>query len=218
MIQEVEGPTRGWWYAKFRIPWPKNTKPSWHIDLLLAHKILLPILNQYKNDLILWRFHRRANRRDEAGHEFQFIFYSSSGNAQKIYNSLKSDKLLKEMKNVGEIIQDSYDEPNSITKPNVEDTSDPGTPPIRKTWPYFIMGVCQMWLELITEVAKDTPAEQEPSTLQGILEFYQQVNETINQTWQEEGCHHFLHHLNAIFGYEPIMVYPRMVYGALMSF
>jgi len=205
--QEIRNSTNGWWYARFCIKWPKNIAiPFWYIDLLLAHKIISPILYEQKNNLPLWRFHRRAVR-DQTGHQFSFIFYSSTETARQIYNSLKSDALLKEMKDTGIILQDIYDDPSEISKLNIEDTSDSNwSPIIQKSWPYFIMGVCQMWLNLITEIAEHASTEQRTLSFPEILDFYKQVNNTIKQLWQKEGCHSFLHHLNAIFGYEPIIV------------
>jgi hypothetical protein len=35
------------------------------------------------------------------------------------------------------------------------------------------------------------------------------VDEVVEEMWRQEGSHAFLHHLNAIFGYEPVVVYER---------
>ncbi len=45
-------------------------------------------------------------------------------------------------------------------------------------------------------------------TLPQILDFYRQVNDAVTDTWHREGHHAFLHHLNALFGYEPIDLGP----------
>lgn len=206
MEKEVQE-AKGWWYARFRMKWPENQTPDWHVDLLLAHKIITPVLNRYMTNIDLWRFHRRAARDDE-GHQFSITFYSSPETAQQVFKALKSDKLLKRMKRAGVIIQDLYEDPSRMIAPQIEDTSDGNwSPTIRKSWPYFIMGVCEMWLNLIDELSKNTLAAQKRPSLKKLLASYQKTNETIKNLWQTEGGHSLLHHLNAIFGYEPVLIH-----------
>jgi hypothetical protein len=199
----------GWWYARFRMNWPPDTNPAWYTDLLIAHQVMMPLLDEYKSNIPLWRFHRRAAR-DDHGRQFSFIFYSSSETAQQIFDTLQSDPLLRNLKFAGVIDEDVYDNPAVIGKPHIEDTSDKKWPDsIQKTWPYYIMGVSQMWLNLIAEVAADKMAGHPPSSLQEIEEFYQRVNETVTELWEKEGRHAFMHHLNAIFGYEPLIYWEK---------
>ena len=199
----------GWWYARFRLNWPSNTNPMWYIDLCIAHQVIMPLLDEYKSNIPLWRFHRRAAR-DDHGRQFSFIFYSSPQTAQLIFDTLRSDPFLRNLKFAGVIDEDVYDNPAVITKPHIEDTSDKNWPDsIQKTWPYYIMGVSQMWLNLIADVAADKMAGDPPSSLQDIEEFYQRVNETVTELWEMEGRHAFMHHLNAIFGYEPLIYWEK---------
>jgi hypothetical protein len=178
------------------------------MDLFLAHKVIAPVLYQYREDIILWRFHRRAVR-DQSGHNFSFIFYASPETARRIYNTLKADPHLKAMKSTKMIVDDAYDDTSRVTKPNIEDTSDRNwSLPVQKSWPHFIMGVSQMWLDLITEIAGQT-TEKGLSSPREIEAFYQQVNQSVLESWQEEGRHALLHHLNALFGYEPVIVYEK---------
>lgn len=205
-MPQESSPANGWWYARFRIKWPENTEPSWHIDLLIAQEIIAPVLYQYSKEISLWRFHRRAAR-DTEGHQFSFTFYSSSGAANQFFTILRSSLLLKRMKRTGVIIQAIYDDAGKIIAPDIKDTSDGNWAlPIRKSWPFFIMGVCQMWLSLITEISEEITKKQKSSSLKKMQEGYRQVNETINALWREQGCHAMLHHLNAIFSYEPILI------------
>jgi hypothetical protein len=207
MKRKVEDSNKGWWNERFRMKWPKNKEPSWHIDLVLAHKIIAPILYQHKHNIDLWRFHRMAAG-DLCGHQFSFSFYTTPETAYQICNSLKSDALLKKMKRAGVIIEDLYDFSDKVVAPNIEDTSDTKwSAPIKKSWPYFIMGVCQMWLKLITEIAENLSAGKKLTSLPKLLAFYQKVNEAVIKSWQEEGGHALLHHLNAIFGYDPVLIY-----------
>ena len=214
-VQAIEPPpaeiatSDGWWYARFRIQWPEEEEPSWHEDLLIAHKIVAPALLQYKEGIRLWRFHRRAAR-DQAGHRFSFIFYAPAETAYQVFDTLRSNALLIEMVYTGRIVEEVYDNPDRIAKPRIKDTSDPNWPSsIQKSWPYFIMGVSQMWLKLIAETVADMPAGDAPLALVEYEEFYKEVNAAITSLWENNGRHAFLHHLNALFGYEPLTFYEK---------
>jgi hypothetical protein len=118
------------------------------------------------------------------------------------------------MKTRGIIIRDVYDDTSVISHSNIEDSSDRSwSPPVQKAWPYFIMGVSEMWLNLIAEIANQTPGGKVSSSFEEVLGLYKQVNASLEQLWQEEGQHAFLHHLNAIFGYEPVMVREKRLMG-----
>jgi hypothetical protein len=208
---EEEVSRNGWWHARFHIKWPEDEEPSWHLDLLIAHKTISPVLDQYRNRITLWRFHRRAAR-DQTGHQFSFIFYSSPETADQIYDAIRSDPIVREMKIAGLIIQDIYDDTSVITQPDIEDTSDKSwSSQMKKSWPHYIMGVSEMWLDLIKEISNQFSSGEMPSSLQENEAFYKDVNERITELWQEEGRHALLHHLNAIFGYEPIIVIEKRI-------
>jgi hypothetical protein len=200
---------QGWWTARFRMHWPPDTEPTWYMDLYLAHQVIAPQLKQYEKEIFLWRFHRRAAR-DDAGRRFSFIFYSSPQTAEKIFNGLKADPLLAKLKSAGVIDQIGFDDPAQITRPNLEDTADKSWPlSVQKTWPFYIMGASQMWLNLIAEVAAEKPTDIPPASIEEIEAFYQHVDETITQLWQKEGRHAFMHHLNALFEYEPLIYWEK---------
>jgi hypothetical protein len=111
------------------------------------------------------------------------------------------------MKKTGVIIQDLYEDTEKVHAPNPEDTSDGNwSPTIRKSWPYFIMGVCRMWLAQIEEIEGTIPLKKRRSSLRALLESYRHINESIKTLWREQGYHSMLHHLNAIYGYEPVLV------------
>ena len=151
-----------WYSASFFISQPDQTdEPAWHIDLLIAHQIVSPILAEREKDIPLWRFHRRASS-DRIGHRFSFIFHSLPEVASQICKSLKSDALLKKMKGEGIITKDTY---TDLNQASIEDTSDlEWSPQIKESWPYFIMGVCQMWLGLINSVAGEVKVASGRST------------------------------------------------------
>ncbi len=200
--------TKGWWAARFKIHWPVSAEPSWYLDPLLADRVIRPALNELQGEIELWRFHRRA-RRDEAGHQFSFIFFASPAAAQQIYRHIQANATLKMMQSSGLIDRVGYESTDRITKPDVEDTSDPNwSPMLQKAWPFFIMGVSQTWLELIRLEVQQTGAGKR-STVADLTGLYRRVNDAVADLWQQEGGHAFLHHLNAIFGYEPVQVYER---------
>lgn len=199
----------GWWFARFQLQWPEEESANWHWDLLIAHRIIAPVLEQSKESIRLWRFHRRAAR-DQAGHQFSFIFYASAERAYQIFDELRSNDLLAEMKSAGIITADAYDTSEKIGKPLISDTSDPNWPAaLRKSWPYYIMGVSQMWLQLISETLADRPSPDAALSLAENEQLYKEANAIITSLWEVNGQHAFLHHLNALFGYHPIIFYER---------
>jgi len=199
----------GWWRVRFRMNWPPDTDPIWYMDLYLAHQVIMPLLEKNKNEIHLWRFHRRASR-DRAGRQFTFYFYSTPRTAQQIYDALQSNPILIDTLSAGVINDIVYDNPANIKWPNIDDTSDKKWPlSIRKTWPYYINGVSQMWLNLVAEIADRDLQADHPALIEGIDSFYRQVDETVTKLWQENGSHAFLHHLNAVFGYEPLIYWEK---------
>lgn len=205
--------SRGWWYVRFSMQWQQDKEPAWQLDLLLAHQVVAPVLRQHRNEIALWRFHRRAAR-DQAGHQFSFIFHSSPETARRIFATLQENALLVALKERGVVVRVGCDDPAVNSRPKLEDTSDPHWPPaIQKSWPYYIQGVCEMWLNLIDQTAGASPAGDRPPGLDDLLHRYERINTSVEQLWQEEGQHAFLHHLNAIFGYRPLVVQHKFLLG-----
>jgi hypothetical protein len=203
----VRSDQNGWWRVQYLLNWPQDSDPDWYLDLYIASQIVAPVLNRYRSEVVLWRFHRRAVR-DAAGHQFSFLFYSTADTAGRIYADLKSNPNVQQLKSSGKLFEADYDDLARNTKSRIEDASDSSwSPSIQKSWPYFIMGASQMWLQLILQIADQASAES-PSAVRD-PEFYRQVQAAITNLWQTEGRHAFLHHLNALFGYEPVIVYEK---------
>lgn len=192
-----------WWYVRFRLIWPPDTEPDFSADLLLADVVVKPRLHAYRQNIKYWRFHRRAAR-DNAGHQFSFIFYTDKDTAENIYRSILSDQIatkLKQEKIVQDIILDDLDN-NSLT--DIKDTSDKNwSPAIQTAWPAYIMGVSNMWLQLIEQ---EIGVNNQTADIGALLENYRIANQKITTLWQTEAQHALLHHLNAIFGYEPVII------------
>jgi hypothetical protein len=199
----------GWWAARYRFHWPPDTQPVWYMDLYLAHQVILPRLVDNEAEILLWRFHRRAAR-DGGGRQFSFLFYSSPQSARRIFDELKMDPLVHNLKSAGVIVQEVYDDPAKLELPNIEDMGDKNWPiPIQKSWPYYIMGASQMWLSLIVAVAAEKMTDNPPASIEDIKSFYQGADEAITRLWQQDGRHAFMHHLNALFEYEPLIYWEK---------
>lgn len=197
-----------WWRCDFRIVWPDDTEIDWGMDLLLAHAVISPVLVKHINDISYWRFHRRAAR-DAAGHQFSFLFYSTPEIASAVLSEIANSKRLQEAYDANLIAVVLIDDPDHPLLPHIEDTSDPHwSPYLQKNWPSFIMGTSSLWLGLIDESMQDSP--EDSADIHLLLEHYRQVNSRISETWRTEGQHALLHHLNAIFGYEPLHIKKKM--------
>ena len=97
VVVDVDGAKRpsvdsreSWWYVRFRMRWPEGEEPLWYPDLLLADRVLGPVLEAEEDNISLWRFHRRAAR-DEAGRRFSFIFRATPATAARVNALIKAD-------------------------------------------------------------------------------------------------------------------------------
>jgi hypothetical protein len=196
----------GWWFVRFRMNWPEHIEPAWHMDLLVAHEVIKPVIDSHSPDIYLWRFHRRAAR-DAAGHQFSFIFFATPETARKVFAQLSQNSTLALARSAGRILEIAYDDTAAIARPEISGTSDPNwSEPLRKAWPFYLMGASQMWLDLIAGMADNVKADQPTASFDDLDRRFAGINATITTLWQNEGRHAFLHHLNALFGYEPIFI------------
>jgi hypothetical protein len=179
------------------------------MDLLIANEVVAPVLYRHEANLPLWRFHRRAMN-DKYGHSLSFIIYTTPVTAEAIYAEIRSDPLLKALVATGKVSQVSYDGTKNINRPQVEDVSDKNWPPIiQKSWPYFIMGVSRTWLGMVSQKADELGNGSSGTTLYAYEKLYRRVEESVDQMWRNDGRHAFFHHLNALFGYQPLVIYER---------
>ena len=190
----------GWWYARFHIDRPEGEEARWYMGTLIGAEVIAPIFDDYYQDVQVWRIHRRAGN-DSYGHVFSFIFYSTPQGAQRIYNAIANNAVVKYLLGSGQLTRVSVDDVTRITRPNIEDTSDASWPlSVQKTWPAMIMGVSRMWLDLVSELAS------RESSAGGIEAKYRKVQDDITRIWSEQGQHAILHHLNAIYAYQPLLI------------
>lgn len=115
---------------------------------------------------------------------FSFIFYSSVDTADRIYHQIKNNELLQWLKTEQTIIWTGFDDIANNRRPDITKSGDAKWPDeIKKTWPNFIMGASQMWLDLVTEYASQLDADEEP------LIRYQQVQIRMTEVWRDHGQH-----------------------------
>ncbi len=202
----VTAAVKGWWYARFQIQWPEDSKPSWYIDAAIADQVIKPALRTYETEIDLWRFHRRAVR-DDVGHQFSFIFYTNQQSANLIYSNIKENPFLQLLQSGGQVVKVRYDDTSVIKKPNIQDTSDPRwSIEVQKSWPYFIMGASNMWLDILDQLWNEYEQQHPSLTFETQLEAYHNIYDSLTYLWQEECGHALLHHLYALFGYVPVKV------------
>jgi hypothetical protein len=202
-ITRITDQVQYWWHVKYRIHWAANTEPDLFIDLLLADAVIEPILLKHYESISYWRFHRRAAR-DDAGHQFSFIFYSDKNTAQSINQEINHNEITKKMLEMNILQKIQTDDPDRNTLAEINAISDMNWPvTLQNAWPAYIMGVSSTWLQLINQEIRD---ERPVSDINYLLDRYKQADVTISKLWYEQGQHAFLHHLNAIFGYEPVLI------------
>jgi hypothetical protein len=197
-----------WWAYRFKIDWPPDHEPDFAVDLLVAHAVVKPVLMEFESKIGLWRFHRRANR-DHTGHQFTFLLYSDPETAEAVFRKIGNSGVLGEALAAGIVARTIMDNPATPERPRIEDTSDARwSPLLQRTWPYFIMGVSSLWLGLIDEALAEVP--EGSSEIRALLERYRKAEARVISIWRDEGQHALLHHLNAIFGYTPVLIRKEM--------
>ena len=194
-----------WWRVKFRIHWPEGEDLDFSIHSLIADLVLRPVLDQHGDSLVLWRFHRRAAR-DGAGHQFSFIFYTASDVAEAVNADIQQNSVNIALLEAGTLDKVLYHSMPADERKQVEATSDPvWSPEIQKSWPWYIMGVSQTWLDMIAQLRTESPMPANPAVAE-MQRYYKALDAKITDQWGRYGRHAYLHHLNAVFGYVPVYI------------
>ena len=198
------GDADAWWSIAFKLRWDPEQTPDWYLDALLADQVGAPALAELDAQISLWRFHRRAAN-DEAGHRFSLLVYTDPVTADILYEKIREASVLRWLESDGRIVSLSMTRTDRPELPPIARSSDAAWPPeIQASWPWFIMGVSQTWLSLIRQVTAEQPLENpSPATL---LDYYRTVNDRVTALWRDNGQQVYLHHLNALFGYQPLVI------------
>ena len=195
-----------WWYVRFKMVWDnRSDQVDFSRNLIIAHQIINPVLNSYDEQIKLWRVHRRAVN-DSAGHQFSFIFYAPANTAELIFEQVRNHPVSKQLIQ-HQILQKIYTTSTKQTRrPNIEDTSDKHwTKSIQKSWPYYIMGVSILWLDLLNQEAIKINLDSTQS-IESQMQQYQNIHISLTEQWKSHAKHAYFHHISGIFGYEPIEV------------
>jgi len=196
-------PEPRWGALRFRFPWPPGGDPAWHLDLLFADRVLRPILEREARGILLWRLHRRAVR-DGAGHQLSLLFFADPGTARRVLAAAAAHPLVARAREAGRLTEFLAEQTASA---RLADTSDPSWPEVlRAAWPHYIAGASRMWLELVHAFSPPGEPCGAAEDLDLLERGYRETAARLDALWQEEGLHAFLHHLNALFGYAPIVV------------
>jgi len=193
-----------WRSITFHLGWDREQTPDWYLDALLADQVCAPALAEWGPQISLWRFHRRAGN-DKVGHRFSLMVYSDALTADFLYQHIRESSVLQWLESEGRIEQVSMEAVERPELPSIARTSDAEWPPeVQASWPWFIMGVSQTWANLIREVTTKQPMDA--SSPDGLLDYYRGVNDQVTALWRDYGQHVYLHHLNALFGYQPLVI------------
>ena len=196
---------KGWWRVSFDLAWDQTEEPNWHVDVLLADQIMAPIIAHGEARISLWRFHRRAAT-DDVGHRFSFIFYADAEIAAIVNNGVENSALAARLLEEGIVREVRLAAIDETAARGIGATSDPAWPEaLRRGWPWFIMGVSQSWLRLIDETKADRPPPDRAS-MPDLLQYYRDLHGEVSDLWREHGQHAYLHHLNAVFGYQLLII------------
>lgn len=196
---------KAWRKVSFRIRRDPSGEPDWHVDALLADQVLAPIIAHTESRIALWRFHRRAAR-DAAGHRFSLLFYSDLDTAQTINNGVAQSLAAKLLRADGLLVETGLADLSGAAEAALEATSDASWPDaIQQSWPWFAMGVSQSWLRLISEVRTTRPLTDGASAAE-LIGYYRGIHDEVSALWRDHGQHAYLHHLNALFGYQPLII------------
>lgn len=204
-VQYADVDGAAWHACRFRMSFEEGDEPDWHIDLALAHVVVGPILEDYRDELVFWRFHRRAAH-DKAGHQFSFIFYADSKTSSTLASAIMASSWLTRLQQADVVTWASCRDQGAWQGSEISDSSGKSwSEEIRNAWPLYIMGVSEFWLDMIRQLAA-AEATQNAADPESLLAEYKSVNDQLTEQWQQQGRHALLHHLNAVFGYSPLLM------------
>ena len=193
-----------WWRISTKMHWEPEQEPDWYMDALLADQVYAPALAEFGAAVKLWSFHRRAAD-DGAGHLFTLLVYADAQTVEALYQRIRAVVLMQWLESDSRISSPTMTKMARSDTPAIALSSDAAWPAeIQASWPWFIMGVSQTWLSLIRQVTAGQPnADSSPAAL---LDYYRVVHERVSDLWRDHGQHAYLHHLNALFGYQPLII------------
>lgn len=203
-----------WYTYMFRMEVSESVGPRWWVDLFLLDTVVRDFLSKNRTTINLWRFHRRFNT-DEAGHQFSFILYTTREVSETIESFVSGHEaiaVLQQAKLLRARVQRNDGS-------EIEATCDKSWPlSLQQAWPYYIMGTCQMVLDLMDRLRTSSRPPFNNTSINDYENYYAKLMAEVTSVWQNHGSHAFFHHINAIFGYVPLIAQPRQLAGFLATF
>jgi hypothetical protein len=155
-----------WNHFKLRFEHPAR----WWIDIYLIDAVFKNTVAKYRNELQLWRFHRRSAP-DGSRHQFSFLCYTEDENSSRIREDIFNHSPVALLEQSNLLIEKLYE----VRGSKIEDTSDPTWPiEIKKSWPYYIMGVSEMLINLIGEL-KPSLSSYDDNDIRSIEIYYSEL-------------------------------------------
>ena len=208
-----------WYEFNFKMNWTQNQEPKTWIDIFIVDEIIQDVVSKNKSVIELWRIHRRWSN-DPTGHQLILSCFTQEQNANSIkryiigsrpFKFLQENNLLAEELETaagGESIRDIADDKSTRNWPEE----------LKNSWPYYISSCSEMFLCLIDSLKGGAKSDIDGKDVSEIESYYTGINNRLMNIWQGHGSHAFFHHINAIFGYQPLMAKPRGIHGILASF
>ncbi|MCJ7777060.1 MAG: hypothetical protein MUP16_01945 [Sedimentisphaerales bacterium] len=197
-----------WYTFNFKISWPEGEGVKWWVDIFIVDCIVREVLSSNASKILLWRIHRRAYP-DGIGHEFAFECQTDESTREIIKDKITKNSAYKILEQEHYI--EKFDLKEGTDLPDGVVTTGWLTE-LQNAWPYYIHGVCEMFLILIEQLRGKISDFQGVNCsnpdIKRIEVAYKNLHNELIKVWQQYGQSAFLHHLNAIFAYEPVYINP----------
>lgn len=195
-----------WHRISFKIKWDRNSPPRFFIDLIIIDLLINSTIKKFKSNLECWTFHRSASPRHDDGHVLKLNVYTTPEIASKILDHIKFNEDYNRIKNYFEETEVKLEDMGTELK--VISGGINASQEILESWPYYIKGTCDMFVNLIEEIKKSKSDKINKDNQKQLEEYYKEIEKEIDDKWLG-GQNAFLHHLGAIFGYKPIYFISR---------
>jgi hypothetical protein len=210
---------KGWHVIRFKIRLLNASEPNSALvndrdsplHTLIANEILRPCIEKYGENgeaIFPWRFHREYVPQQNR-HIFTFRYCALRGSSIAI--NIKADiETNVAYREVADLLLAGTD----FSEKGPDGQPGLWSDEMNRCWPHFIFGVSRAWLELIKvlETGEGMKAFTR-DTFENRLRFYGEINRLIAEQWLKFGDHSMLHHLNAVFGYNPTIVRIGLRFG-----
>lgn len=224
-----------WWTFCFTMEWDseKENHKSW-IDLFIINEIIKPITKQFPMIFRIHRRANNWNKKEEyisvlktnlsepvyvteyvkreyytkdVGHQLKLYAYCTEEFAKEIDSAIKHVmSIIDNKRKVLKFVDYQWKE-KAFTKENkntgIKDNSDENwSLLIQYNWFTFIQGMSLSLIKMIEDAYENIDDSYKSNSETA----YKKVETIINNIWYTQGCHAFLHHINALFDSQPFIL------------